>query len=173
LPSYACYNRLMQSISGKWPKLHSFVVQECLALNAACYLAGDFENLPDYVKMVERPAGSCRRRPYLVCPACGALCEYLYLPPTPDPVWRCRKCHGLIYSSQRYGRRHPLRLTPPPRFYAKSISWALPPEYDVTPMLKAQRRKRRNGFAEASAALDVLFQEFERNVYGIPVKRLV
>jgi len=96
-----------------------------------------------------------------------------YLPPTPDPVWRCRKCHGLIYSSQRFGRRHPLRLTPPPRFYAKSIfGQALPTEYDVTPMLKAQRRKRRDSFAETSAAMDVLFQEFERNVYGIPVKRV-
>jgi hypothetical protein len=163
----------MQSEFRRWSKLHRFVLQECLAINAYCYLTGSFEDvLPDYVEMVERPAGACRKRFYLVCPGCGGLREHLYLPPSFNPGWQCRKCHGLIYSSQRYGRRHPLRLTPPPRFYAKSISWALPPEYDVTPMMKAQRKKRRDEFDETSAALDVVFQEFERNVYGIPVKRL-
>jgi hypothetical protein len=155
-----------------WPKRHLYTLQECLAINAYCYLTGGFEDvLPDYVKIVERPAGACRRRFYLMCPGCEHVCEYLYLPPTPNSVWRCRKCHGLIYSSQRYGRRHPLRLTPPPRFYAKSISWTLPPEYDVTPMLKAKRKKRRDGLPDFSA-LQVLFQEFERNMYGIPVRRL-
>ena len=150
--------------------MHPFVVQECLAINAYCYLTGGFEDvLPDYVKMVERPAGACRKRFCLVCPGCKALREHLYLPPSPDPVWRCRKCHGLIYSCQRYGRRHPLRLTPPPRFYAKSIfGRALPPEYDVTPMLRAERK---NALPDLTA-LQVLFQEFERNVYGIPVKRI-
>jgi hypothetical protein len=120
----------------------------------------------------DRP-GACRRRFYLVCQGCGCLREHLFLPPITDPVWRCRKCHGLIYSSQRYGRRHPLRLTPPPRFYAKGIlGHALPPWYDVTPMLKAERRRRRDGLPDMTA-LEVLFQEFERNVYGIPVKRVV
>ena len=163
----------MFRVSTGWPKRHLYTVQECLAINAYCYLTGGFEDvLPDYVEMVERPAGACRRRFYLVCPGCKALREHLYLPPSFNPGWRCRKCHGLIYSSQRYGRRHPLRLTPPPRFYAKSIfGQALPPWYDVTPMLKAQARKRRDGLPDMSA-LDVLFQEFERNVYGIPVKRV-
>jgi hypothetical protein len=154
-----------------WPKRRLYTVQECLAINAYCYLTGGFEDvLPDYVEMVERPSGACRKRFYLVCPGCSLLREHLFLPPHPDAIWRCRKCHGLIYSSQRYGRRHPLRLIPPPRFYAKSIlGQALPPEYDITPMLKP-KRKRRNGFPDMSA-LQVLFQEFERNMYGIPVKR--
>lgn len=132
----------------EWAKRHLYTVQECLAINAYCYLTGGFEDvLPDYVEMVERPAGACRRRFYLVCPECSRVCEHLYLPPNPDPVWRCRKCHGLIYSSQRYGRRHPLRLTPPPRFYAKGIPGALlPPWYDVTPMLKASVRIDDMGF---------------------------
>jgi hypothetical protein len=158
--------------SEKWAKMHPFVVQECLAISAYCYLTGGFEDvLPDYVEMVERPAGACRRRFYLVCPECKALREHLYLPPSFNPGWRCRQCHGLIYSSQRYGRRHPLRLTPPPRFYAKGIfGQALPFEYDVTPMLK-RKRKRRDGLPDMSV-LQVLFQEFERNVYGIPVKRV-
>ncbi len=163
----------MQSESKGWPKLHPFVLQECLTLNAYCYLTGGFEDvLPDYVEIVERPAGACRKRFYLVCPGCGCLREHLYLPPCPDPVWRCRKCHGLIYSSQRYGRRHPLRLISPPRFEAKRMEGqSLPPWYDVTPMLKAERKKRLYGLPDLSA-LQVLFQEFERNVYGIPVKRL-
>ena len=50
--------------------------QECLIINAACHLTDGFEHvLPDYVEVVERPAGACRRRHYLVCPGCKAVRE--------------------------------------------------------------------------------------------------
>ena len=66
----------------------------------------------------------------------------------------------------------PRRLTPPPRFYATGIlGQTLPPEYNVTPMLTAKCKKRRYGLPDLRA-LQVLFQEFERNVYEIPVKRM-
>src|SRR5262249_55664093 len=36
--------------------------------------------------------------------------ETLFIPPNAsDGDWRCRSCWNLIYASQRYGRRHPLR----------------------------------------------------------------
>lgn len=52
------------------------------------------------------------RRRWFVCPRCQRPREALYVPP--DFQWRCRICWDLIYASQRYGERHPLRkkLTP-------------------------------------------------------------
>lgn len=46
------------------------------------------------------------------CPSCHRRCESLFIPPNvAHDGWRCRLCcgSGLIYASQRYGYRHPLR----------------------------------------------------------------
>jgi len=38
------------------------------------------------------------------------------VPPDWDPMdWQCRICHNLIYATQRYGFRHPLRKVLTPR----------------------------------------------------------
>src|SRR5262249_44376333 len=73
----------MRGSQGKhgWPKQHAYVVQECLAISVYCYLCGAFEDvLPDYVKLVEKPAGACRKRYYLACPGCACLHTHLFLP---------------------------------------------------------------------------------------------
>jgi hypothetical protein len=104
-----------------WPKVHRYTIQECKPLSVGDFLIG-YRGLPK-VKVVERRAG-CLRRTYLKCPLCGQLRQYLYLPPpartlagteVPTGGWACRKCHGLIYASQRYGQTHLLRRILPPR----------------------------------------------------------
>src|SRR5215472_14821994 len=48
--------------------------RNALRLGVYCYLCGAFEDvLPDYVKLVEKPAGACRKRYYLACPGCACL----------------------------------------------------------------------------------------------------
>ena len=164
----------MFRVSTGWPKRHLYTVQECLAINAYCYLTGGFEDvLPDYVEMVERPAGACRRRFYLLsAPAAKPSASTVYLPPSFNPgcavseVRRTDLSVPAVWAETSPEADSTATLLREIHLWASAAAW-----YDVTPMLKAQARKRRDGLPDMSA-LDVLFQEFERNVYGIPVKRV-
>ncbi len=148
----------------KWQKRHQYTVQECLTVNPADYLAGR-KGLPDVD--IEKLRSGATWRSYLVCPRCERLCGYLFRPP-PDahseaePEWACRECHGLVYASQRYGRRHPLRLMGPPRARAKRLTGRLLPSwYDENRLRKRAGRGR----------FDLLRERFEHNAYGIPIRR--
>ena len=43
------------------------------------------------------------QRQWLVCASCGVRVGKLYLPPS-ERAWACRRCHDLIYASQRKNR---------------------------------------------------------------------
>ena len=111
----------------KWQKLHEHVVEECEFLHAQdlswhipAHLRrrGGQEWAPPShpnLRMVSRQCGSCVRW-FLLCPECRRRCETLYILPGEDPDdWICRTCGDLIYASQRYGIRHPLRWKRTPR----------------------------------------------------------
>ena len=155
----------------KWPRKHRHTLQECLAINPADYLVGR-EGLPDVE--IERLRSGATWRRYLVCPRCERLCGYLFLPPPEPhsesvPEWACRECHGLVYASQRFGRRHPLRLMGPPRTRSKRITGRfLPSWFDDT----RRGRKRDRWRGVDLSAFDLLNQHFECNAYGIPVRRV-
>ncbi len=104
----------------KRPKRHDFVVQECESLHVTDvlpYLTGYHRDLisswnpPSHPSLTLVPwRGGPFRRWWWLCPRCGRMCENLYVPPDSRPDdWRCRLCWSLIYASQRYGERHPLR----------------------------------------------------------------
>ena len=108
-------------LAHRWPKRHKWTVQQCKPLSVGDFLIG-YRGLPK-VEAVERRAG-CLKRTYLKCPRCGQLCQHLYLTPPartlagtelPTGGWGCRKCHSLVYASQRYGRKHLLRRILAPR----------------------------------------------------------
>jgi hypothetical protein len=74
---------------------------------------------PSHPSLMLAPNGAgLLRHWWFLCPRCRRRCETLFIPPdAPGEDWRCRMCvchGGLVYASQRYGRRHPLRqrLTP-------------------------------------------------------------
>lgn len=169
-------------LAHRWPKRHRWTIQECKPLSVGDFLIG-YRGLPK-VKVVERRAG-CLRRTYLKCPRCGQLCQHLYLPPPartlagtelPTGGWACRRCHGLIYASQRYGRKHLLRRIPPPRrrlsirlrgggpFLTLSDGSKFPlPEWWPT----ISSRRRRSGirgvrFSSLWYALPQVLEDFER-----------
>src|SRR5215469_6131161 len=116
----------------KWPKKHEYVVEECLAVRVSELMRRDGRPYhPSYgeLPLVEKRHGAVRRY-YFLCPSCSRVCEALFRPPYPFgdkrllKDWRydigqagfaCRRCYGLVYASQRYGRNHPLRQIPPPR----------------------------------------------------------
>jgi hypothetical protein len=104
-------------LAHRWPKRHRWTIQECKPLSVADFVQARTgmirARLPD-VRIVEQAAG-CVRRSYVVCPKCRNLCQHLYLPPETRRSWACRKCHNIIYASQRYGRKHLLRRILPPR----------------------------------------------------------
>src|SRR5262249_5583869 len=112
----------------KWRKRHAHVVEECRMLDVRDVLPNLYGsdrvtlwswNPPSYpsLTLVPQDVGPLRRWCFL-CPRCRRCCETLFVPPdVSSDDWRCRRCvchGGLVYASQRYGRRHPLRqrLTP-------------------------------------------------------------
>lgn len=117
---------------GKWPKRHSFVVEECEALSVSDLPALDsrIKDLPligpkitiyvggqqtrdATIEVVLGARGKFVRR-YLKCPHCHSARETLYRTPR-SQVFACRACWGLVFASQRYGRKHPLRGVATPR----------------------------------------------------------
>jgi len=55
---------------------------ECGRILSSVYLAGDFENLPDYAKD-GRTTDKGVPQALLSCPGCGFVSEYLHLSPNP------------------------------------------------------------------------------------------
>ena len=115
---------VFRSVHG-WPKLHPHVVEECSRLTVETLMAAAPEhfltdNLAiDFIRgpyrglrLVPRQHGPCKRW-WVECPSCGKRRDALYEPPHAQAGdWRCRTCHSLVYASQRYGQRHPLRRDP-------------------------------------------------------------
>ena len=108
----------------KWPKRHEHLVEECWREGRALHVSDVLPYLTGYhreliaswnppthpgLTLVPRMGGPFRRW-WFVCPRCERCCDGLYVPPgVQREDWRCRLCWDLIYSSQRYGFRHPLR----------------------------------------------------------------
>ena len=131
----------------KWPKRHQYVVEECKSLHVndvSIYLdrfhrsilrTFNPQNYPNLL-LVSRMGGPFKRW-WWECPHCRRRRDALYLPPDVSGWdWRCRKCWDLVYASQRYGYRHPLRkkLT-----YRKKRSL----QNEVILQTKRARRKRK------------------------------
>jgi len=109
----------------KWTKKHEFVIEQCYFLHISQILGWlktlDEQNLSNnlflnfpWLKIVPTRGGFCTKW-WFACPICGRRCENLYREPDSElEDWGCRKCKNLIYASQRYGHRNPLRkrLTP-------------------------------------------------------------
>jgi len=104
----------------KWPKRHEYVIEECTALHVGEILGHlpfyNDQNLipwspPNNLRLRVVPGrGGIFVKWWFQCQGCGRKCENLYVPPDWNlGDWRCRTCHSLIYASQRYGHRHPLR----------------------------------------------------------------
>jgi hypothetical protein len=114
----------------KWPKRHEHLVEECVAAGRVLhvsdvlpYLTGWHRNVirswnpptHPHLTLVPRMGGPFRLW-WFLCPTCRRRCEALYVLPGARPDdHRCRTCWGLIYASQRYGFRHPLRRVATPR----------------------------------------------------------
>src|SRR5438128_2671402 len=108
----------------RWPKRHDHLVEECVAARQALHVGDVLPHLTGwhghvirswnpptrpYLTLVPRMAGPFRRW-WFLCPRCRRRCEALYaMPGASREDWQCRLCHRLIYASQRYGFRHPLR----------------------------------------------------------------
>lgn len=150
-------------LAHRWPKRHRWTLQECKPLSVGDFFIG-YRGLPK-VKVVERRAG-CLKRTYLKCPKCGNLCQHLYLPPpartlagteVPTGGWACRRCHGLIYASQRYGRKHLLRrILPPRRRLSRVLRSSVFPEPDWWP--DVSRVGGRDPFRRSKAIADAIAQ---------------
>ncbi len=104
----------------KLPKRHAHVVEECRALDVRdvlSHLDGFHRailrrwNPPTHPWLTLVPhRGGPFRRWWFQCPRCQRRCEALFVAPdVTGEDWRCRVCWSLVYSSQRYGHRHPLR----------------------------------------------------------------
>lgn len=52
------------------------------------------------VEVTTSPGGACPKHAWFVCPGCGRRAAKLYLR---AEDFRCRRCHGLVYRSQRAG----------------------------------------------------------------------
>jgi hypothetical protein len=151
----------------KWKKRHHWTVEECLAINAYDVIAC-IRGLPK-LPIIEQRAGACVRK-YLECPRCECVAQHLFLPPPTacerceaNRDWACRECHELVYASQRYGRRHPLRIMGPPRKRAaRTLGQLLPSWYDEP---RVRQRAARGKF-------DLLHERFRWNAYGIPIRRV-
>ncbi len=108
-------------LRNKWPKRHEFLVEQCQALHVSevlPYLHRLNLKLIDtyltlsthpYLRVVPRRGGIFKKW-YFSCPRCRRPTETLYVPPGQRGYdRRCRVCWSLVYSSQRFGFRHPLR----------------------------------------------------------------
>ncbi len=105
----------------KWPKRHDYLVEQCQALHVSevlpylsrinLRLIQTYLDAPGYPSLVLIPRrGGLFKKWYFACPRCRRPYETLYIPPESRRAdWRCRKCWSLVYASQRYGYRHPLR----------------------------------------------------------------
>ncbi len=100
-----------------WQKRHAFVVEQCRAINVRDVFSPiDTQERASVLssprvadlELVSTDAG-CVRRWWFRCPTCSRRRESLFVPPIAVDDWRCRICWDLIYASQRYGRRHPIR----------------------------------------------------------------
>src|SRR5262245_29015838 len=115
----------------KWPKRHAHLVEECVVARRVLHVSDVLPHLgrgwqtqlirswspPTHpgLTLVPRMGGPFRRW-WFLCPTCERRCETLFVPPKARADdWRCRVCWDLIYASQRYGTRHPLRRVPAPR----------------------------------------------------------
>jgi hypothetical protein len=115
---------------GRWPKRHPYVLEECPTLHVRDVL-GDLDGFSRSILRTWNPPGhplltlvSAWGGPFLrwflLCPRCQRRCEALFSPPgIVREDWRCRLCWNLIYSSQRFGCRHPLRR----RLLRKRMTW--------------------------------------------------
>jgi hypothetical protein len=159
----------------QWRKRHHWTVEECLTVNVYDLARPDVEqavreraSVP--LPQLELTTVRCGAvwRAFIVCPRCESAVQFLFLPPPTSCQrceasrdWACRGCHGLVYASQRYARRHPLRqLAGPPRFRLKRI--LEPPQLPVRAVRLAGRR---------CLVLKPL-PLYERNAYGIAVRRV-
>lgn len=110
----------------KWNKKHDYLVEQfdpvnvrdilghIPAHNANHYLSWSPPSHPD-LTVVPRKCG-CMVRWFFECPSCRRRCEDLYPAYLGDTKnLKCRICSGLIYASQRFSKRHPLRKTLTPR----------------------------------------------------------
>jgi hypothetical protein len=102
----------------QWPKRHEHVVEECDVLHVTEVLRRVQPSLlsmrwewtvpgPLTVRLLARRGGPFKRW-WIECPRCGGRRDAIYLPPDATK-WACRRCHSLIYASQRHGFRHPFR----------------------------------------------------------------
>jgi len=110
----------------RWPKKHQFCVEECNFLNIndvlghlnilhQQYPSADFLSEYPWLTIVKGRGGFCEKY-WFQCPICSCPCENLYREPDSVPEdWGCRKCHNLIYASQRFGPRNSLRQVLTPR----------------------------------------------------------
>jgi hypothetical protein len=113
----------------KWPRRHEHLVEECVAAGRVLhvsdvlpYLTGWHRNVirswnpptHPWLTLLPRMGGPFRLW-WFLCPICRRRCEALYVPGARPDDHRCRTCWGLIYASQRYGFRHPLRRVSTPR----------------------------------------------------------
>lgn len=109
-------------LQNKWPQLHAYVVEECRVLHVNDLL----RHLSPFHRKLLRTWQPDKTRPRVMLvsqmggpfirwwfiPRCRRRCDALYMPPdVKREDWRCRVCWGLVYASQRYGERHPLRKT--------------------------------------------------------------
>ena len=146
-------------LSQQWPMRHEHLVEECVAAGGVLHVNDVLPLLtgwhravisrwspPTYphLTLVAQMGGPFRRW-WLVCPGCKGRCDALYTPPNVSHEdWRCRRCQGFIYASQRYGFRHPLRkvLT-----HRKRIS-------GQREVMRQERRWARRASDSASGSLD-------------------
>lgn len=61
------------------------------------YHAGDSSHVDELVPYLTTPTPFGGSRTWLQCLSCGQGCRVLYS----GPLFRCRRCHGLAYASQR------------------------------------------------------------------------
>lgn len=59
--------------------------------------AGDPATRHSYIEISKTKNGATKTRARFVCPGCKSLVSHLYMSLN---VWKCRKCHGLLYRSQ-------------------------------------------------------------------------
>jgi len=64
---------------------------------------GDSPSIAATIALCWRPCAFGGERPFLVCPDCSRAVLRLYLA---DDRFRCRRCHGLAYASQREREHH-------------------------------------------------------------------
>ena len=110
-------------IQHKWQKRHEYLVEQCQAIHISevlpslsrlnLQLIQTYLDVPGhtFLRIIPRRGGIFKKW-YFACPRCRRPFEALYVTPASRcDDWRCRTCWSLVYASQRYGYRHPLRRT--------------------------------------------------------------